>query len=297
MPSAEIDATPGLVRALLGVQHPDLAGLPVRLVANGWDNALFRLGDDLAVRLPRRAASAALVEHEQTWLPHLARTLPVVVPAPVRVGRPGPGFPWSWSVTRWVEGRVAASVPPAGRRDLAEPLADVLVALHQPAPPEAPRNPYRGVPLAERDAAVTERLAALPEGSRLVGLWQQYAAAPGWTGPPLWLHGDLHPLNIVVDDAHHLAAVIDFGDLCSGDPATDLATAWLTFDAVGRAAFGARIDAGRAAAGLPPHGAATWQRARGWALVLGSVLAGHDDEASVMRDAGQHTLTELLAGR
>ncbi|WP_211194406.1 aminoglycoside phosphotransferase family protein [Pyxidicoccus fallax] len=299
-PPAEIDLTPTLVHALLAEQHPDLAGLPVRWVAHGWDNATFRLGEDLAVRLPRRASAAPLVEHEQRWLGVLAALCPVPVPAPVRTGRPGATFPWAWSVVPWFIGRHAADEPVAARTPWAGTLAEALAALHAPAPAEAPVNPVRGGSLAGRSAALAERLAGghldrvLPDArARAEALWRDALAAPAWPGPPLWLHGDPHPANLLTHDGR-LAALLDFGDLTAGDPACDLATAWLTFDATGRAVFQARSDALADAAGPPDPG--RWRRAAGWALIMASAMVTHGDDDPVIAAIGEHALRDLLAG-
>ncbi|GAA1637288.1 aminoglycoside phosphotransferase family protein [Georgenia ruanii] len=288
-PAAEVAVDTDLVRRLLAAQHADLAGPPLRLVASGWDNVIYRLGDDLAVRLPRRAAAADLIEHEQRWLPELARRLPVAVPVPVRRGVPGLGYPWAWTVTRWRPGTTAAEVPAGERRAQAEPLAAVVAALHRPAPPDAPHNPVRGVPLAARRDAVIGRLTSglVPQADRAAALWTELSATPAWAGPALWLHGDLHPANLVVADGG-LAAVLDFGDLTAGDPATDLAAAWLTFDATGRERFVRAL--GHA------YDAATWRRARAWALALATALLAHSDDAPVLRAVGDHALREVLAG-
>ena len=295
-PPAERDVTTDLVRGLLRAQHPDLAGLPLVPVTTGWDNVLLRLGDRLAVRVPRRASAAALVEHEQRWLPLLAPLLSVDVPVPVRTGRPSAVYPWPWSVVPWFAGRTAATVPPAGRDALAAPLADLVVRLHVPAHPEAPANPVRGVPLADRDPAVRGRLAsgAVPHAARVAALWERALEVPPWPGPPLWLHGDLHPANLLLAPDGGLGAVLDFGDLTAGDPATDLATAWLTFDAPGRARFRARVTA----AATPGRGAddATWDRARGWALVMATAMLAHSDDDPTIADVGRHALEQVLAG-
>ncbi|MBW9206094.1 aminoglycoside phosphotransferase family protein [Mumia sp. zg.B17] len=301
MPAAEIDVTIPLVRGLLEAQHPDLADLPIRLVANGWDNVVLRLGDDLALRVPRRALAADLVRHEQDWLPILAPHLPVPVPEPVRTGLPsdgtrGPEYPWAWSIVAWFDGRMLGETPVVDRRTVARPLADVVTALHRPAPEDAPRNPYRGVPLAARDEGMRERVATghVPYAGELLSLWETAVAAPVWEGPPPWLHGDLHPANVLVTDGGDdlaLSAVIDFGDMTSGDPATDLATAWLTFDAPGRAEFREQVSrAGYA-------DAMTWERARGWAVLFAAVLIAASDDAPVLRAVGQHGLTQLLDER
>ncbi|WP_262853064.1 aminoglycoside phosphotransferase family protein [Mumia quercus] len=300
MPAAEVDVTVPLVRGLLEDQHPDLAALPLTLVANGWDNVVLRLGDDLALRMPRRALGAELVAHEQRWLPVLAPRLPVAVPAPVRVGRPSdgtraPAYPWAWSVVPWFDGRVVGETAPADRGPLARPLAEVVSALHRPAPDDAPRNAYRGVPLAARDAVFRERLAALgpPGADRLLRCWERALAAPVWRGPALWLHGDLHPANILVTDGADgvsLSALLDFGDVTAGDPASDLATAWLTFDGPGRVEFRARVST----AGYAD--AATWERAHGWAVLFAALFLTSSDDAPVLRAIGEHALTQVLAG-
>ncbi|MFD6167042.1 aminoglycoside phosphotransferase family protein [Oerskovia sp. NPDC060287] len=295
-PAAEVDVTVDLVRSLLAAQHPDLAGLPLDVVANGWDNVVLRLGDELAVRVPRRDLAAGLVRHEQEWLPLLAPRLPVPVPAPVRVGLPsdgstGPAFPWSWSVVPWFDGLSALAVDPALRRAFAVDLAAFLAALHVPAPPEAPLNPFRGVPLAARDASVRERLASgqVPDDGALLDLWSRLVEVPAWDGPAVWLHGDLHPANLVLAPGdHRLGAVVDFGDMTSGDPATDLATAWMTFDAVGRRTFREAVTARR---GTDDP---TWARARAWALVLGTAFAAHSDDDPAFADLGAHTLAQVL---
>jgi aminoglycoside phosphotransferase (APT) family kinase protein len=288
-PAAEVDTSPALVTALLLDQHPDLAGLPVAEAASGWDNALFRLGDRLAVRLPRRAAAARLVRHEQRWLGPIAERAGVAVPAPVRVGRPGHGYPWHWSVTPWFEGRVAAGLPVADRRPLAAPLADFVTRLHVPAPDDAPANPVRGFPLRERHDRVAVNLGSgrVPRPDELRGLWERLVDTAAWPGPPLWLHGDLHPANLLVtpENPPGLAAVLDFGDLTSGDPATDLAAAWLLFDAPGRAAFRAALP------GVDPR---TWDRARAWAVALGAAVAAHSSDNPLMAAMGRHALTQVL---
>lgn len=290
MPAAEVDVDEALVRHLLSEQHPDLAALPLRLVANGWDNVLWRLGADLAVRVPRRRQAAVLVEHEQRWLPELAPRLPVPVPAPVRTGRPTAGYPWHWSVVPWLTATPAAHVPAAAREPAAELLARFVVALHRPAPPDAPLNPVRGVPLVTRDAAVRERLAggAVPEPGRLETLWGELVSTPPWEGPPSWIHGDLHPANLLLDDDGGLAAVIDFGDMAAGDTATDLATAWLTLEPGGRRRFVAAL-AGR-------YDEATWRRGRGWALCMATAMVAHSDDAPVLAAVGREALRQVLEG-
>ena len=288
MPAAEVAIDATLVRALLADQHPDLTARELVEVASGWDNVLFRRGDDLAVRLPRRGAAAALIEHEQRWLPELAPRLPLAVPAPVRVGRPGRGYPWSWSVTPWLPGDVIARVEPTDPRHVAEQLGRFVRALHRPAPADAPANPYRGVPLSARSSATYERLDGLGDAidQRAVRrLWEHAVAIPPWTGAPLWLHGDLHPANILVHDGH-VSAVIDFGDVTSGDPATDLAVAWTLLPSPERARF-------RATAGEIDD--ETWARARGWALTMAIAYLASSADNPLMDRIGRRTLAAVLA--
>ncbi len=287
MPAADVDIDEGLVRRLLADQHPDLAGLPLRPLASGWDNVLFRLGDELTVRLPRRTVAAELVENEQRWLPELASQLPVAVPAPVRVGRAALGYPWSWSVCPWLSGEVAATAP-FDADEVALALGRFLGALHRPAPPEAPTNEFRGVPLAARDErtrATVDAVGSLVDGAAALALWERCVTAPVWSGPPMWVHGDLHPLNVLVHQ-RRLAAVIDFGDINGGDPATDLAIGWTLFDPPARHVF-------RAAAAYVDDD--TWLRARGWALALGlAYLAGSADNPP-LHAIGLRAVTAALA--
>jgi aminoglycoside phosphotransferase (APT) family kinase protein len=289
-PEADIHTDAELVGRLVAEQHPDLAG-PLRLVSDGWDNQLYRLGDALVVRVPRREVAAHLIEHEQRVLPGIAERVPVAVPAPVRIGRPSGTFPWAWSIVRWIDGVDGADVSPAERASAARPLAEFMAALHIPAPDDAPKNPVRGVPLADRDAAVQQRLGQLAERmpvARLAELWRTALEAPRWDGPPLWLHGDPHPGNLLLTpDRSGLAAVIDFGDVTAGDPATDLATAWLTFEPDARAVFRAHLES------LTPVDEATWMRATGWAVVMASALAAHSDDNPRMRSLAAHALAQL----
>lgn len=288
-PAAEIDVDEALVGALLADQHPDLAERPLRLLGSGWDNVLYRLGDDLVVRLPRRRAGVDLVLHEQRWLPGLAPTLPLPVPTPVRIGTPGSGYAWPWSICQWVEGDSALVSPPADPAATASTLARFLAALHRPAPADAPPNPYRGVPLPDCDARVRERTAALDgmvDGGALLAVWDRLVATPPWPGPALWIHGDLHPGNLVIDRGA-LAGVIDFGDVTSGDPATDLAVAWMLLPGEHRDAF--RRAAGRG------DDTDTWARARGWALNLGLAYLLHSADAPGYGELGLRTLGNVLA--
>ncbi len=293
MPAAEVEISEDLVRRLVAEQFPDLAALPLAMMANGWDNVLFRLGDALVVRLPRRAPAAELVEHEQRWLPSLQPRLPLPVPAPVRLGRPDHGYPWAWSVVPFLAGRDAFRSPPADLHDTAARLGEFLGALHVPAPPEAPANPLRGIPLADRAASMARNLQALDGLVDQDGVRRAWAAAldvPRWQGPPIWLHGDLHPENLLVHDGR-LSAVIDFGDITAGDPATDLSAAWMLLpvehhDTLRRA----YTDAGGAGSDDD-----TWARARGWALALSVAFLAHSADSPLTAEIGWSTLRAVLA--
>lgn len=290
-PAADVAVTADLARRLLAEQHPDLAGRPLTHADGGWDNEMYRLGDDLAVRLPRRRLAAPLTANEHRWLPVLAPRLRLRVPAPMRIGRPADGYPYAWGVVPWLPGAPAWREPASRRAAWAADLADALADLHVAAPADAPVNPFRSGPLADRDAAVRQRLVVpipgLPDAGRLAAVWDDALAAEPYPGPASWVHGDPHPANLLVE-AGSLVALVDFGDLTAGDPATDLATAWLTFDAAGRAAFRAR---------LVERGAvddATWRRARGWALSMGLAMVRRASDPAI-GGIGRHALTELLA--
>jgi aminoglycoside phosphotransferase (APT) family kinase protein len=297
MPEAEIAIDADLVAALIRQQHPDLLA-PLRLITNGWDNVIFRLGDELAVRLPRRQVAARLVENEQRWLPGLAATVStrsgIGLPVPLRTGRPTADYPWYWSIVPWLPGRPVAQLPVPDRVPLAVDWARFLAAWHRPAPDDAPENPVRGVPLAARDDLAAEHLAggAVPEPDRLRAVWRRLAATPAWPGPPVWLHGDPHPANALAS-AGRLTAVIDFGDITAGDPATDLAAGWLVFDEVGRRRF---IETYEHHQPLHPESwADTWARARGWAVAIGMALLSNSDDHPGLAAVGRHAVQQVLA--
>lgn len=291
MPAAEVDISPELVRRLLAAQQPDLAHLPVEVLANGWDNVMCRVGDELLARLPRRALAARILVHEQRWLPVLAPRLPLPVPAPARVGRPGLGYPWPWSIVPFLPGRVAARTPPDDPRDAAVTLGRFLAALHTPAPPDAPVNTVRGIPLADRGESLVQNLSAVGgrvDHGAVMRVWDLAVAAPVWAGPPLWLHGDLYPANILVHRGR-ISGVIDFGDITSGDPATDLSIAWMLLPAEQHGAF---LDAYTAGGGPADEGA--WARARGWALALALVHLAFSADNPLLAGIGQRTIAAVL---
>jgi aminoglycoside phosphotransferase (APT) family kinase protein len=284
-----------LVRSLLREQHPDLAGLELRAVEGGWDNRMWRLGEDLAVRMPRTPRAPSLLEKEHRWMPELAPRLPLPVSVPVRTGEPSERFPRNWTVTTWVHGEPADRTPIANGPDAAAALASFLTALHWDAPADAPAVEHRGVPLDRVADDVERHFEAMPddEAAPLQAIWDDALAAPEWDRPAVWLHGDLHPANVVVEDGT-LAGIVDFGELCAGDPATDLAAAWVLLP---EGAARQCIEA------YPLSDAATVRRARGWALLRGIHLLaiGHAGEMGraggkpTWKPAGQAALDRLIA--
>ncbi|MET9462501.1 aminoglycoside phosphotransferase family protein [Streptomyces canus] len=250
----------GFVRDLVRDQHPELADLEIRPVASGWDNQLWRLGDALAVRLPMTERAPALLRKEFRWLPELAKRLPLPIPTPQHFGEPTARFPRPWIIARWVPGEPADGAEISNVHQSVDNLAHFLRALHQPAPEDAPTNAARSVPLATLTEVFESRLAAVAEAvdvRRVRQVWSQAIAAPHWTGPAVWLHADLHPANALVSDGT-ISGIVDFGDLCAGDPATDLAAAWKL------------LPQGAADSFLTTYGMTTEaavHRAKGWAVL------------------------------
>jgi len=295
MPAAELDVTPELARALVAEQHPDLLdGREITVFANGWDNAMLRLGDDLMLRLPRRQLAAKLVEHEQAWLPLLADRLPAPIPAAVRTGGPSDAYPWSWSVLPWLPGHPLSGADAADGASIAAELGHFLAALHTPAPADVWTSPYRGGPLGDRQADVVARIrdhageAAAPLRRR----WAELIALQDPADPRLWVHGDAHPLNILVEGAH-LAAVIDWGDLCAGDPAGDLICAWLAFDGTAAAAMRTAYDSS-ATHGLDLE--ALWLRAEAWAIHVTVMIVANSEDHPELDAVGRVGLGRLVEG-
>ncbi len=278
------------VRQLVSEQFPQWSGLAIAPVPDpGWDNYTFRLGDDLVVRLPSAAEYALAVEKEQRWLPRLGPHLPVPIPSVCGRGVPGAGYPFPWSVYRWLGGSPATRADIEDPARLAEQLADFLVSLRGVDAADGPRpgvhNWYRGGTLLTYDAITRRSLAALTDRVDVDAaseIWSAALAAP-WDGEDTWFHGDLAESNVLLRNGR-LAAVIDFGTCGVGDPSCDLAVVWTLLDDPGRQAFRDRLAVDDA----------SWARGRGWALwktLAGLAAAGSDDgpEAARLR----HVLTEL----
>jgi aminoglycoside phosphotransferase (APT) family kinase protein len=255
----QIDAE--LARGLVVAQFPHWAGLEVRPVSHGgWDNLTFHLGDELSIRLPSGDAYALQVAKEHRWLPVLAPQLPLSIPVPVAMGAPGQGYPYHWSVYRWLPGEVAAAGRIADLSEFARTLAEFLLALRQVDTAGEPgwglHTWYRGGPLWTYDADTRAAIDALSDqvpAGVATEIWESALAAP-YDGPPVWFHGDVAYGNLLVREGR-LAVVLDFGTCGVGDPACDLAIAWTLFHGASREAF-------RTALRPDP---AMWARARGWA--------------------------------
>jgi aminoglycoside phosphotransferase (APT) family kinase protein len=247
----EIDET--LVRRLLGEQFPEWNGLPLRRIEpTGTVHAIFRLGDELSVRLPRVKGPSSPGSKESRWLPKLAPLLPVDVPIPVAQGRPSEAYPWFWEIHTWVHGEIAP-VETIDPISAANDLSELIEALQRVSPEGAP--PGRGIPLARRDDEFRHWLARFDGDPRVAAEWERALAAPPWAGPPVWHHGDLDARNWLIRDGR-ISGVIDWGEMGIGDPACDLMVAWKLHSAPAR-------DALRDAL---PADDATWERARGWVL-------------------------------
>lgn len=287
MPAAEVDVTVELVEALIRDQRPDLESVEITLIGFGWDNYSYRVGERLVARLPRREMAVGLVENEARWLPSIAPRLPLAVPVPEFVGEPGHGYPWPWTLVRFIPG-VSAATSDLDHEACARDLGSFLRALHHSAPADAPPNPFRGVPLRERDGPTRERIEQLDTligAGRAGALWDEALAVPEFDAPPVWIHGDLHPNNLLTIEGR-LSGVIDFGDITAGDPATDLAVAWTLF------APGERDLLRDAYGGVDDT---TWARAQGWALSLATAYLAHSADNPTMAAIGSAAIGRLLS--
>lgn len=281
-----------LVRGLVERRFPQWAHLAIAPVeTDGTDNAIFRLGEAMAVRLPRLARAGGQAEKEWRWLPRLAPALPLAVPTPLALGEADAAYPWAWTVCRWIEGEPVRlerlADPDAASRD----LAAFLIALRAQDAAGGPRpgahNFHRGLPLVVRDAsarAAIARLADVADPAALSWVWETALEAPAWDGPPTWIHGDLHRGNLLARDGR-LCGVIDFGGLGVGDPACDLMVGWSLFEPRARAAF-------REA--LAPDDA-SWARGRGWALWNAVVALDHyRDTNPTLAAISRHAIGQVL---
>jgi aminoglycoside phosphotransferase (APT) family kinase protein len=289
----EVVADEPLVRRLLAAQLPGLAGLPLRfVVSDGTDNVMWRLGEDLVVRLPRIANAAADVAKEQATLPALAPYLPLRVPVPVAQGRPDEGYPFPWSVYEWLPGRPAALGLVDDPERLATDLADLVRALRSVPPDalpptEAPAS-YRRLPLATRDQPTRAAIAALDgevDGAQALAAWESALAVPQPDRPEVWLHNDIKRDNLLCHRGR-LTACIDWGGLCRGDPSVDLIIAWDLLTPTLRPLFRERVDVDDA----------TWAHGRGWALSLALIALDYYRVTNPgLAAASRHQIAEVLS--
>lgn len=289
----EVESSLALVRRLIGAQFPEWAALPLRpLPGAGTDNAIYRLGDGMAVRLPRTAGAALRLEKEGRWLARLAPQLPLAVPRLLAAGVPAADFPFPWGIYQWIDGEPATLDRLAEPTRAATALADFVRALRgldaNGAPQPGPHNSGRGVPLAARDhqtRAAIDVLGARIDARKAIRIWERALEAPVWQGTPRWIHGDLQAGNLLAR-AGRLRAVIDFGCLGAGDPACDLQVAWNLFTAESRARFRDVLDGDEA----------SWERGRGWALSVSViVLPYYWDSNPALVAIARHALRELFA--
>jgi aminoglycoside phosphotransferase (APT) family kinase protein len=283
-----------LVRRLVDHQFPQWKRLSILPVAvSGWDNRTFHLGENMLVRLPSAAEYALQVEKEHKWLPKLAPSLPVAIPIPLAMGEPGEGYPWKWSIYRWLEGEPAASAPIADLSNFAVSLAQFLRALQNidasggPAP--GLHSFYRGGPLSVYDAETRKAIVALTgkiDVDAATEVWKT-ALATSWNKTPVWVHGDMSEGNLLVKEGR-LSGVIDFGQLAVGDPACDLAITWTFFKGKSRQAFRDHILLDEE----------TWARGRAWTLWKALIVAaGFTNPNNAESGKCWRIIDEVLADR
>jgi aminoglycoside phosphotransferase (APT) family kinase protein len=283
-----------LVRRLLAAQLPQWAELPIEWFPSaGSDNAMYRLGDDMVVRLPRRSGRTSdSLDKECLWLPRLAPLLPMAVPLPLAKGEPAEGYPCTWAVYCWLEGKTATIELIADPVQAATDLAGFLAALQRIDPtggsPPGEHNFFRGVPLTMRDETVRGAIAALHgemDVRAVTAAWEAALAAPEWEGPPVWIHGDFCDGNLLAHQGR-LSGVLDWGGLAVGDPACDLIAAWSFLDTRARDVFRAELGVDDA----------TWARGRGWALSVALIAIPYYWTTNPERVAySWHRIDEVLA--
>ncbi|MDX2730302.1 MULTISPECIES: aminoglycoside phosphotransferase family protein [unclassified Streptomyces] len=293
MHADQTDIDTDLVRRLVGGRFPQWADLPVeRLTSGGTVNAVYRLGDALTVRLPLTEGGAKDLEREQRWLPRLAPGLPVIIPTVVATGEAAEGYPWAWSVHRWIEGES----PVEGHLDepelLACDLAGFIKAMRNTHVEGGPLA-YRGSPLAKVDAQTRAAIEGLRHAEEdfdadvAMAAWQDALAARPWSAAPRWAHSDLMPSNLLVARGR-LTAVLDFATVGVGDPACDLIPAWNLLPSSARDVFRDAVDVDDA----------TWARGRGWALAMAVIqLPYYRDTNAIISANARHVIREVLASQ
>lgn len=283
-----------LVSKLVSERFPRWADLPITPVdLSGWDNNMFRLGEDMLVRLPSAERYVPQVEKEHRWLPGLAPLLPLPIPIPLAKGVPNNGYPWQWSIYRWIEGENATIAGIADLPKFAIALAQFLNALQRidptDGPPPGSHSFFRGAPLAVYDTETRNAIAILDgkiDTDKAMTIWET-ACQTAWQTPPVWFHGDIAAGNLLMKNGQ-LSAVIDFGCSGVGDPACDVAIAWTLFSGESREAFRSALRVDKA----------TWERGRGWALWKALItLAEYIQINSSKAVEARRVIAEVLADR
>ncbi|MCX7116435.1 MAG: aminoglycoside phosphotransferase family protein [Legionellales bacterium] len=288
MHADEVDITKSLVQRLVADQFPHWAKLPIESVESaGTSNAIFRLGNDMSIRLPRIPSAVDSIGTEFLWLPKIAPHLPFAVPTPLAIGKPTEDYPWCWTVCKWVEGRNPIEGQLHEPNAFAIDLARFVMALHEVDFADGPES-ERGKPLAvqnEEAYIAIEALHGKIDTKAALAAWEDALQVPRWSGSPVWIHGDLMPGNLLIEN-NRLSAVIDFSCLGVGDPASDLITAWNLLPAQAREIFRKELQVDDA----------TWARGKGWALSMALIqLPYYEYTNPVMAANARHTINEVLS--
>jgi aminoglycoside phosphotransferase (APT) family kinase protein len=293
MHEGEVHTDVPLVRSLLETQFPQWADFFLeRVQSAGTDNALYRLGDDKVVRLPRIVWVVGQMDREQYWLPRLAPNLPLAIPEPLAKGIPDESYPWEWSVYKWLEGQNLTIEEFADPQQAAIDLGQFILALQKidatDGPPPGQYNSFRGVPLAMRDTLTTEAIGALQDTidtETVKAVWETALEVPEWQEPQVWIHGDLQSGNFLIVDGQ-LSAVIDFGCLGVGDPACDVMAAWMFLDGDTRPVFREVLQVDEA----------TSLRGRGWVLSAGLIaLPYYQSSNPMLAEIARRAIDEAIA--
>lgn len=286
MHNNEFNIDEALVTNLLKQQCPELTTFSLANIRHyGTDNSIFRIGDEYAIRLPRVEYAAEQIEREIAWLPKFAPHLPFTIPTPVKIGKPSKTFPYPWYVYSWIEGVDAYNAAPSDLNQLAQNLAGFIKSLWTLDTNNAP-TARRGLPLNTQDKAVREALSNLTDMvniDTITGIWQECLEVPDWNKPPVWLHADLLPSNLLLQN-DKLHAIIDFGLTGVGDPACDLIPTWCLFDANSRNIFKESLDIDEN----------TWARGKGWALSIALIIMPYyKDTNPVLMSVARRIIGEI----
>jgi aminoglycoside phosphotransferase (APT) family kinase protein len=284
----KVSISESLVHQLLTAQFPQWADRPISPVSSaGVQHTLYRLGEDMVVRLPNAKDAVGQAGKEFQWLPTMAAQLPLAIPVPLAMGRPAGGYPWPWSIYRWFEGETGTFERITNPRQAAADLGKFISALQQIDPAGGPLS-ERGVSLTERDPytrMAISSLRGLIDADAATEAWEASLMAPAWEAAPVWTHGDLFPSNLLVKNGR-LAAVIDFGDLGLSDPACDMLGAWSYLPTDVHEDFRAELSVSDA----------TWTRGRGWALSIALIALFHFQTAnSQLANVATRVIHEVLA--